>query len=164
MMELQGALGLAQLRKLDRIILAKQRENMARIKEPLTKIDQVTFRPMPDPEGDIASFLMFYLPTEEKARSFSRVMSEEGCPIVYWFENSWHYYTQWEHLLGSKSVLPSGYPFEAPSGERRCHFDPEALPKTAEYLSRCLTIPINIHMEEQIPKLIKAIEKASKIL
>ena len=52
MMELQGALGLAQLRKLDNIILARQKENKKRLKEALSKIDQITFRNIPDPDGD----------------------------------------------------------------------------------------------------------------
>ena len=47
MMELQGALGLAQLGKLDNVILANQKENKGRIKEALAKIDQITFRNIP---------------------------------------------------------------------------------------------------------------------
>ena len=164
MMELQGALGLAQLRKLDDVILAKQRENKARIKEALSRIDQVTFRNILDPDGDIASFLMFLLPTREKAAAFNKTMADEGCPAVDWYENTWHYYEKWEHLLERKSLLNSGYPFNNESGEMRCSYDASALPETAGLLSRCLTIPINIHMGEQIPKIVQAIEKASLVI
>ena len=164
MMELQGALGLAQLSKLDDTILARQRENKRLIKEALAQIQQITFRQSPDPDGDIASFLMFYLPSEDKARTFNKVLSEEGCPTVYWYENTWHYYEQWEHLLGSKSAIRSGHPFKSASGKTRCAYHRDALPRTAKYLSRCLTIPINVYMDEQIPKIHKAIEKAAKTL
>ncbi len=162
MMELQGALGLAQLRKLDNRILSRQRENKARIKEALSKIDQITFRNIPDPEGDTATFVIFFLPTAQKAREFNRVMGQEGAGTVYWYENDWHYYERWEHLLEGKSVTSSGYPFRSGSGEVRCKYEKSSLPRTAELLSRALTIPININMDEQIPVIIKAIEKAGK--
>ena len=164
MTELQGALGLAQLRKLDNIILAKQRENKLRVKEALSKIDQITFRNLPDPEGDIASFLMFFLPTEEKAKAFNNALTAEGCPTVYWYENTWHYYERWEHLLAGRTLIRSGHPFKTDSGEPRCAYEAQYLPQTAQILSRCLTIPINIHMEEQIPTILKAIERAARIL
>ena len=162
MMELQGALGLAQLRKLDNIILTRQKQNKSRIKEALSKIDQITFRDIPDHEGDTATFLIFFLPTEEKAKTFNRIMGEEGVGAIYWFDNTWHYFGRWEHLLEGKSPIKSGYPFRSDSGETRCRFNSEALPKTAELLSRSLTIPISINMEEQIPKTLKAIEKAGR--
>jgi 8-amino-3,8-dideoxy-alpha-D-manno-octulosonate transaminase len=164
MMELQGALGLAQLRKLDGVILANQRKNKARIKEALAGIDQITFRNILDPRGDTATFVIFFLPSAEKAKAFNRVMAEEGCGAVYWHDNFWHYYEEWEHLLGGKSLQPSGYPFKSPTGEVRCHFPKGALPKTGEWLSGALTIPMNIHMEEQIPRILKAIEKAAKAI
>jgi 8-amino-3,8-dideoxy-alpha-D-manno-octulosonate transaminase len=164
MMELQGALGLAQLRKLDKIILPRQRENKARIKEVLSRIDQVTFRNLPDPDGDAATFLIFLLPTPEKTKAFNRVMAEQGAGTVYWYENTWHYYEQWEHLLKGKSALRTGYPFKTASGERRCDYKDLSLPQTSDLMSRAITIPINIHMDEQIPGIIKAIEKAAKAI
>jgi len=164
MMELQGALGLAQLRKLDNIILKRQRENKARIKEALLNIDQITFRNIPDPAGDTATFLIFFLPTADKAKGFNKVMAAEGFGAVYWYENDWHYYERWEHLLEGKSFINSGYPFKNPSGETRCKYDKSSLPKTAGLLSRALTISININMEKQIPGIIKAIEKAKKVI
>jgi 8-amino-3,8-dideoxy-alpha-D-manno-octulosonate transaminase len=162
MMELQGALGLAQLRKLNNIILKRQRENKARIKEALSGIGDITFRNIPDPSGDTATFLIFFLPTAEKAKEFNRIMTQEGFGTVYWYENDWHYYERWEHLLEGKSLIHSGYPFKTPSGETRCRYDKSSLPKTAGLLSRALTIPININMEKQIPGIIKAIEKAKQ--
>ncbi len=164
MMELQGALGLAQLRKLDDQILQRQRQNKARIKGVLSGIDQVTFRHSPDEDGDIGSFITFFLPNEEKARAFNKVLTEEGCPAVSWFENPWHYYGQWEHLLASKSCLPSGYPFKTEDGQDRCNYPVSSLPETARILSRSLTIPINIHMDQEIPRIIQAIQKAALAL
>jgi len=160
MMELQGALGLAQLKKLDNTILKRQKENKSRIKDALSKIDQITFRDIPDPDGDSATFVIFLLPTVEKAKEFNRVITEQGVGTVYWYENDWHYFERWEHLLESKSLLPSGYPFKQESGETICSYQKSSLPRTAELLSRALTIQINLNMDEQLPKIIAAIEKA----
>ena len=162
MMELQGALGLAQLRKLDKTILKRQRENKSRIRQALSKIDQITYRHIPDPAGDTATFLTFFLPTAKQAKEFNRVMNEEGFGAIYWYENDWHYYARWEHLLGGKSLIRSGYPFKNASGETRCDYKKSSLPKTADLLSRALSIQINIYMDDHIPGIIKAIEKAGE--
>ncbi len=162
MMELQGALGLAQLKKLDKVILPRQKENKGRIKEALSQINQITFRNILDPDGDTATFLIFFLPTAEKAKEFNRVMSEEGAGAIYWYDNLWHYYEEWEHLLEGKTLFRHGYPYKEASGETRCRYEGSALPKTAALLSRSLTIPININMDEQIPKILNAIKKAAR--
>ncbi len=164
MMELQGALGLAQLRKLDPVIIKRQRENKKALKDALGAIKGITFRSIPDPSGDIASFLIFFLPTPEKAQAFSKVMAQEGSPVVYWYDNTWHYYERWEHLLEGKSLLQSGYPFRDPNGRARASFSHGVLPITSGLLSRALTIPINIDMEKDMPIKLKAIEKAAKSL
>ncbi|MCF8062730.1 MAG: DegT/DnrJ/EryC1/StrS family aminotransferase [Deltaproteobacteria bacterium] len=161
MMELQGALGLAQLRKLDPVILPGQRENKRILKEALEKHDGITFRDLPDPAGDSATFLIFFLPTAEQAQAFNRVLADQGAGAVYWHDNLWHYYEQWEHLLEARTPLAGGWPFRSPDGTPRCGYEPAALPRTAEILSRALTIPIRIRMDEQLPVLIEAINKAA---
>ncbi|MCU0596785.1 MAG: DegT/DnrJ/EryC1/StrS family aminotransferase, partial [Desulfobacterota bacterium] len=164
MSELQGAVALAQFRKLEPVILPSQRKNKARIKEALAKIDQITFREIPDPEGDTATFITFFLPTAQKAKAFNKAMADAGAGAIYWYENTWHYYEQWEHLLGGKSLTGNGYPFKGESGAVRAAFAKDALPRTAEIMSRTLSIAINIHMDQQIPKIIGAIEEAAKAI
>jgi 8-amino-3,8-dideoxy-alpha-D-manno-octulosonate transaminase len=164
MMELQGALGLAQLRKLDKVILPRQRENKARIREALSRIDQVRFRDIPDPAGDTATFLTFFLPTAESTRTFNKALAGEGAGAIYWYENTWHYYEQWEHLLEGKSLARTCYPFRDEGGQPRCLYGREDLPKTAEILSRTLSFAINVYMDDQIPRIVKAIEKAAKVI
>ncbi len=60
--ELNAAVGLAQLRKLD-WILATQRRNKAAIKAAMQAIPGIAFRQLPDPDGDSATFLSFSCPT-----------------------------------------------------------------------------------------------------
>jgi len=164
MMELQGALGLAQLRKLDKVILPRQRENKARIGEALSRIDQIRFRETPDPAGDTATFLTFFLPTAESARAFNKALTAEGEGAIYWYENTWHYYEQWEHLLEGKSLTRTCYPFTGEGGQPRCLYGREDLPKTADILSRTLSFAINVYMDDRIPGIVKAIDKAARAI
>lgn len=102
--ELNAAVGLAQLRKLDHI-LATQRQNKARIKNALSELPQVSFRHIPDPDGDSATFLSFFMPDEDAARKTARSLARAGVDsCFYWYDNNWHYLRQWEHLKALKSV------------------------------------------------------------
>lgn len=164
MMELQGAMGLAQLRKLDNVILKKQRENKVKIKDALSKIEHIKFRNVPDPVGDTATFVSFLFPTVEQTEKFNAVMAQEGAGAIYWYKNDWHYFERWEHLLEGKGITHSSYPFKSEKGEARCAYDKSSLPVTSEIMSRCLSIGININMDEQIPKIVRAIEIAGKAI
>lgn len=104
--ELHAAVGLGQIRKLDRI-LATQREHNAIIKAALEKVEGITFRRIPDPEGDNASFLSFFLPTEDLARKAHKALLANGLGgNFYWFDNNWHYIKKWSHLKNATSLFP----------------------------------------------------------
>ena len=104
--ELHAAVGLGQIRKLDHI-LSTQRKNNSIIKEALAQVEGVTFRRIPDPEGDNCSFLSFFLPTEELTRTAHAKLLENGLGgNFYWFDNNWHYVKKWEHLKNTTSLFP----------------------------------------------------------
>ncbi len=69
MNEVQGALGIVQLGKLPSIIKA-HKKNKSIIKHALSKYDFISFRKHHDQEGEIATFLAFFLPDEKKAEKF----------------------------------------------------------------------------------------------
>ncbi len=75
--ELNAAVGLAQLNKLDQIIETQQKNKMA-IKDAMTDIPEVTFRYLPDPMGDSATFLTFFLPTENRAKNIAKSLADNG--------------------------------------------------------------------------------------
>ncbi|MFH1090741.1 MAG: DegT/DnrJ/EryC1/StrS family aminotransferase [Pseudomonadota bacterium] len=161
MMELQGAIGLAQLRKLP-LMLERQRANKKRLKDHLAEIPGLTFRQLPDPEGDTATFLAFFLPDAEKASAFNQVLTENKAAAINFYNNTWHYYRCWEHLQQKKTPFKSGWPFKYLEG-RTLDYPPEALPKTAEILSRTLVWPINVKMsEDDFKRLFTAADKAAK--
>ncbi len=104
--ELHAAVGLAQMRKINKIRDAK-RANKAYIKDKLSASDKITFRRMPDPEGDSGTFLNFFLPDTSSAQKVADTLAKEGIPgFNYWFTNMYHFINQWEHLKNMKSAAP----------------------------------------------------------
>ena len=104
--ELSAAVGLGQIRKLDQI-LETHRRNKAIVKEALSKVEGIAFRRIPDPEGDNASFLSFFLPTEELAQKAHKALGENGIAgNFYWYNNNWHYIKKWDHLKEGTSLFP----------------------------------------------------------
>jgi len=104
--ELNAAVGLAQLRKLDRI-LESQRAHKNELKAALKGISGLEFRKIPDEEGDSATFLSFLLPEEGIAAKVSgdfAAAGVDGC--FYWYVNNWHYIRQWDHIRKLQSAAP----------------------------------------------------------
>lgn len=144
MMELQGAIGLAQLAKLDSMI-ASQRKNKAILKEAASGIAGVSFRDILDEQGDSATFFAFMLPDKEQAAKVNQVLRDNQAGAINFGENTWHFYPSWEHLLGGKTLAKNGWPFDTHC-KRRVIYDPETLPASSELMSRTLVyqVPVNL--------------------
>lgn len=107
--ELNAAVGLAQLRRLDDF-LAIQKTNYTIIRNELEKVSNISFRTVPEGGIENYSFLSFFLENKEVAKRVQTRLAEAGVDgCFYWFDNNWHYYKKWEHLLETKSLakLPS---------------------------------------------------------
>ncbi len=102
--ELNAAVGIAQLRKLDNTI-ATQEKNYTILRNALQEIPEVTFRRVPETGVESYAFLNIFLPTEDLARKAHKALGTHGVDACfYWFDNNWHYYKKWEHLLEQKSL------------------------------------------------------------
>ena len=104
--ELNAAVGLAQIRRIDDFI-AIQKKNKKILKDALATIPEVTFRRIPDEEGDSATFLSFFMPTAELSEKVVKAFKENNVD-AYWnyYANSWHYVRKWEHLIEAKTLFP----------------------------------------------------------
>jgi 8-amino-3,8-dideoxy-alpha-D-manno-octulosonate transaminase len=162
MMEIQGAIGLAQLAKLDGIVAA-QKCNKQFYQEAVSVLPGVEFREILDNDGDSATFLTFFLPDKERTTAVNQVLRDHGVGAVRWSENGWHYYPNWEHLLEGKTYCHGGWPFNA-HGKRRVVYDPQALPASAAIMERALTYQVPVLLaEEQKAKVAAALKKAAQI-
>lgn len=107
--ELNAAVGVAQLGKLDRII-AIQKENYTLLRNAIKDVPEITFRRIPEGGEENYSFLNFYLPSEQDAKKAHAALGKAGIDgCFYWYTNNWHYINGWEHLRNLKSLgnLPS---------------------------------------------------------
>jgi 8-amino-3,8-dideoxy-alpha-D-manno-octulosonate transaminase len=97
--ELHAAVGLAQIKKLDKF-LDLQKRNHSQLKNILSQVAEVSFRKIPDPAGDSCTFLSWFLPTEEITRAVVNELKAQGILAgnFYWYDNNWHYIRKWDHL------------------------------------------------------------------
>lgn len=158
--ELHAAVGVAQMRKINKIRDAKK-ANQQYMKEKLSVVKGLTFRPVPDPEGDSGTFLNFFLPTTEMA---GKVMTEFGKSGVagcnYWFTNMYHFINQWDHFKNLKSAAPLAiHHLGAPQDYNKLE-----LPKSQEVVGRLISLGVRAtwakkDMDELAEKMISSIQK-----
>lgn len=159
--ELHAAVGLAQVRRLPEF-LAIQKKNHSLLKGILSGVPEISFRRIPDPEGDSCSFVSWFLPTEENTRAVVNEFKAQGIlpGNFYWFDNNWHYIRKWDHLK-NVTTLNALHP------ELRTRVTEQANKNFAEsdaILSRCISSAISMAWtEEQIAekgeKMVNAIRK-----
>jgi 8-amino-3,8-dideoxy-alpha-D-manno-octulosonate transaminase len=142
--ELHAAVGLAQLRKI-KYILEKKKANKRILKEAISKYPEVSFRFLPDPEGDSATFLSFFMPTEDLARATARELAKAGIGVNYWYDNNYHYIRNWEHLKEMKTIAK--IPIEI-LGSRQ-DYRTLQLPQSDLIMGRLISIGIRITWTEQ---------------
>jgi 8-amino-3,8-dideoxy-alpha-D-manno-octulosonate transaminase len=143
--EMNAAVGVAQWKKLDRI-LETQRKNKKALKEALKQYPEVSFRELPDEAGDNAGFLSIMLPTEERAKEVNAALAEQGVPAVfYWYANNWHYLKNWKHIhqMKSSAKLPIDLVADRPD------YTNVKTPKSDAIMSRTLSMLIQLSWTEQ---------------
>jgi 8-amino-3,8-dideoxy-alpha-D-manno-octulosonate transaminase len=160
--ELHAAVGLAQLRKLD-TILQLQRRNNRLLRNCLQQIPGIRFRMIPDPEGDNASFLSWFLPSEAMARAALAALKDQGIEAgnFYWYDNNWYYFRQWDHLKYA-ATLNNIHPLQKEALDQLAE---ASFPASDAIMSRCISTAISLAWtEEQIlnkgAQMVAAISKA----
>jgi 8-amino-3,8-dideoxy-alpha-D-manno-octulosonate transaminase len=144
--ELHAAVGLAQIRKLDRF-LAIQKRNHAYLKETLSRIPGVEFRVIPDPEGDSHTFLSWFLPTAESTQAVIAEMKNRKifAGNFYWYEHNWHYIRKWDHLKRAETLYPLT---EAQTGALK-KLQTQDFSRSDAVMSRCISTAIGLSWTEE---------------
>ena len=159
--ELHAAVGLAQIKRLPQF-LSIQKQNHSALKAILAQVPEISFRRIPDPEGDSCSFISWFLPTEEITKDVVNEFRAQGIlpGNFYWFDNNWHYIRKWDHLKNAV-MLNALHP------ELRARVMEEASKDFSEsdaIISRCISTSISLTwQEDQIKdkgeKMVNAIRK-----
>lgn len=154
MSELSGALALAQLRKLPRIVAA-MRDAKWRIRRALEDLEGLAFRLLPDPEGDSGPFLITLYPDSESCEAVVRALraegiaGSEGIPLCQSLsEAGLHWYFNIPSLTGRHANDRSGSPWSHPDNAFAAGYayGRGALPATDALHDRAalLSIPSNL--------------------
>jgi len=141
MTELQGAVGLAQLRKLDDVV-RRQRTNRDAIWRAIADLPGVTPRAVPTGSQETADALVFEVPDAEIAREMrSQLLAAGSATKILPEAVTWHFAGTWSHM-------PE---LVATHGDLAVAF-----PATAARLSRCVSLPVIVKMAENLPATIRA--------
>jgi 8-amino-3,8-dideoxy-alpha-D-manno-octulosonate transaminase len=158
--ELNAAVGLAQLRKLD-TILETQRAAKNKIKSAMADIPEISFRNVPDEVGDSATFLSFFLPDEARAREVVSALGQAGVDgCFYWYDNNWHYLRHWDHLKTFKAAAT--LPIKL--FENRPDYATVSLPQSDSIMCRTISMLIKLSwtaddVDERIEKILKVMRR-----
>jgi len=148
MTELQGAIGLVQLSKLD-MILEKQRNNKQLLKN-LLKDCPFKFRKILDVDGDIGDALVFFLETTDQTNRFIGKLREAGLGTKNLPDAiRWHFSKHWQHLF-------------LENGSKNMNCD-SRWKSSADFLERAVALPVMVKtLEEDISKTAEKIIQISK--
>jgi dTDP-4-amino-4,6-dideoxygalactose transaminase len=123
--ELVGALGLAQLRKLDRIV-STLRAKKAKFKSLIADLDGFRFRTLGDADGDCATLCTVIFDTAEKAAAVCKALGTKTID-----QSGWHVYANMEHI--NRHLAEIGQPYGK-----------GAYPRTDDILSRAMNVSIGV--------------------
>jgi len=152
--ELHAAVGLAQMRRLNEF-LTIQKRNHSIIYNVLKTVEGLSFRRIPDPAGDMCSFISFFLPGEEMARATAAELTAAGVGgNFYWYDNNWHYVRKWQHLQSGSWMhrLPEQQKMQV------MHYSNRAFAASDAIMGRCISSSISLLWSEA-----EAQERAEKM-
>ncbi len=142
MMELQGAVGLAQLRKLSDVVTA-QRANRDRLWSAIKDLPGITLRTAPPNTYDSADALVFTVTDKAAARRCRTELVAHGVSTKILPEaTTWHFAATWSHM-------PELIAVHGPNLS-------DAFPRSRQLLERAVSLPVMVRMAESLPQMIRA--------
>lgn len=128
------------------------REHKAKVLKAVGNIPGLARRSFADPEGEIATQLVYILPDSEAAKKFQSASAEAGIGCGILSGNTWHYAKHWDSLRDwARCVRAHGLdvPF----------YRPLDMAVTDGILSRAVVYGINVNASEES---LKAMAEAVK--
>ena len=135
--ELTGAVALAQVRKLEKIVKIL-REKKRKLKEAISEIDNVGFRKIND-EGECGTLLTLLFKDKEKADKFADKIGTKT--LAY---SGWHVYNNMENILNKKTVTEYRCPFVCEKYGKKIEYRAHMLPQTDDILERAVNISVGV--------------------
>ncbi len=161
--ELQGAVMLAQLDRLDGLLrdMRRHKSVLKGAVEGAAKRKGVEFREIVDEAGDTAISFIFFAPTVALAEKISAALEAEGADawVLYHPDDvDYHIYTHWQPLVNKRTWSENGGPWRWHDGD--VSYGPEQCPRTLDLLSRAVHLDISPDLTgENVEELAEAINK-----
>ena len=138
MNELTGAVALAQVRKMDKLI-AMLREKKHKLKSAISGIPEIDFRKLNDEQGDCATLLTLLFKDNDTARKFVEKIGEKTLD-----QTGVHVYNHMDQLLGKNMPTAINCPFSCNYYGKQIEYKPNMLPQTDNILGRAVNISIGV--------------------
>ncbi|MBT3320557.1 MAG: DegT/DnrJ/EryC1/StrS family aminotransferase [Clostridia bacterium] len=136
--ELTGAVALAQIRKIDKIMnVLAQKKALLKNKLENLQTDAFTFRKINDP-GECATLLTILFKDAKTAKAFCE---KAGTTTIS--NSGWHVYSNMEQLLEKKTYTETGCPFTCEHNNEMI-YEAGMLPNTDALLDRAVNISIGV--------------------
>ncbi len=162
MAELQGAVALVQLGRIDEILTALRARKSA-LKAGMAEIARskgVEFRTINDPEGDTAISLVFSVPSAERAQYVARALDAEGLRASMLFDperTDYHVYYHWTPILNKRMWSAKG---SWDLHDEEVRYERDMCPRTLELLGRSLQVHISPDLtDENVSEMTEALNK-----
>jgi len=137
MTELTGAVALAQLRKIEKII-STLHEKKKKLKDAISNVKGIGFRKIND-EEECGTLLTLLFENKEVTDKFCEKVGTKSL-----YHSGWHVYNNMENILGKKMPTKFGCPFECPYYKNKIEYAPHMLPRTDDILQRSVNISVGV--------------------
>ncbi len=134
MTELQGAIGIVQLSKLN-FILESQRKNKKVLKDAIKGLP-FKFRKVLDEDGELSDTIVFYMDSKEQAKEFAIGLKNAGLGTKNLPDAiKWHFAMHWQHMFKEYGFYEKTWQTE--------------WEKSKDLLERAIAIPVMIKMSDE---------------
>jgi len=165
--EFIGALGLVQLKRLNKLI-EKMRNNKRLIMSKLINLKDIEFRVSNDDEGNIATSIIMFLPSASSAEWFSNALTAENVKARVLFPRSkvdYHVYYYWSQILGKHGMTGKNYPWSKTYYKGNVKYGENMCPKSLDLLGRAVLIDVSPQLTKvEINEIVAAIIKVASRL
>lgn len=160
MSELTGAVALAQLEKLDKIVV-RMKQIKKRVKEELKDVPGIRFREGMDPEDDVSCGLTIFCETVEKSKAFIDALNAENLSVGAQYDGRPVYMIP--QIFYQKTVDRDNFPFN--QFEEPVVYTEDMCPVANDVMPRSCLVSLSAECtDEEVDKMILAIKKAATIL
>jgi len=164
MAEITGALGRAQLTRLDGL-LSRMRSHQAALRAAVEATSRVALRGVTDP-GEAGTCVIFFAPDSERAARVAEALVAEGVParVLYTAgEHDWHVYACWRDLLARRTWNRQGYPFTM--ARREIPYRRDLCPRSLALLARAVHVDVPPQMDAlDVEQTAEALDKVLRAL